>query len=343
MSELVRYDAACRALAAAVAVDEVKEIRNQAMAMRLYAKQAKNRQLEADAFEIRLRAERRVGDMMASEPKAPGGKPYQATGVSRAPVATLAEAGIDKSLAKRARQLHAIPADEFERVILEGREAVERGAERQVLKAVEIAAAREDYDARKEQGATVESLHALAVDRRKFSVIYADPPWSFHTYSGKGKQRSAERHYDTASLSDIGSLPIEQLAADDCALFLWAVMPELPGALEVIKAWGFEYTTAAFVWIKQNRSGEGIFTGMGYWTRANAEVCLLATRGSPMRLDMGVHQVVSAPVAEHSRKPEEVRTRIQRLLAGPYLELFGRRPVDGWTVWGNEVSSEAAE
>lgn len=344
MSELVRYDAACRALAEAKAVDEVKNVRDQAMAMRLYARQAKNRQLEADAFEIRLRAERRVGEMMAAQPKATGGDAMRVARDIQKPehIVTLSDAGIDKNLANRARKLHALEADEFERVITEGREAVERGVERTVLKAVEIAAAREAYDARKEQGGTSSSLEALAADGRKFAVIYADPPWSFHTYSGKGKQRSAERHYDTASLADIASLPVQSLAADDCALFMWAVMPELPGALEVIKAWGFEYTTAAFVWVKQNRSGEGVFTGMGYWTRANAEVCLLATRGSPMRLDMGVHQVILEPVAEHSKKPEEARKRIERLLAGPYLELFSRRQADGWTVWGNEIS-EAAE
>jgi N6-adenosine-specific RNA methylase IME4 len=99
--------------------------------------------------------------------------------------------------------------------------------------------------------------------------------------SGKGKQRSAERYYDTSSIEAIKALPVAPLAADDCALFMWAVMPELPGALEVIKAWGFEYKTAGFTWVKQNKSGEGLFTGMGYWTRSNAEICLFATRGSP--------------------------------------------------------------
>jgi N6-adenosine-specific RNA methylase IME4 len=89
--------------------------------------------------------------------------------------------------------------------------------------------------------------------------------------------------------------------------------------------------------VKQNRGGEGLHTGMGYWTRANAEVCLLATRGNPLRLDMGVHQVVMAPVAEHSEKPDEVRRRIERLLAGPYLKLFARAERPGWVTWGNEV------
>lgn len=128
--------------------------------MRLYAKQAKNRQLKADAFEIRLRAERRVGEMMdrgKDDRQTRGG---QGGKVSEKP--TLNEAGIDKNLANRARKLHALPAEEFERVVSEGREAVERGVERTVLKAVEIAQAREAYDARKEQGATVDSLTALA-------------------------------------------------------------------------------------------------------------------------------------------------------------------------------------
>jgi N6-adenosine-specific RNA methylase IME4 len=326
-------------------VDEVKDIRDQALAMRLYARQAKNRQLEADAFEIRLRAENRVGEMMAAQRDAVGlnegskGSPIKGARVSEKP--TLSEAGIDKNLANRARKLHALPSAEFERVVSEGREAIQRGVERQAMKAVEIAAARKAYDVRKERGGTVASLSALAGQR--YAVIYADPPWTFHTYSGKGKQRSVERYYDTSSLYDIAALPVESLAAPDCALFLWAVWPELPGALEIIRAWGFEYTTLAFVWIKQNRGGEGIFSGMGYWTRANSEPCLLATRGQPLRLAMDVHQVVLAPVAEHSRKPDKVRQRIQHLLAGPYLELYARQPVDGWTTWGDEIVSEAAE
>ena len=191
---------------------------------------------------------------------------------------------------------------------------------------------------RHDDGCTVEDLDALIVAGRKFAVIYADPPWSFKVYSGKGKQRSAERHYDTQSLDDIKGLPIGNLAAADCALMLWCVMPEIPGALDVIRAWGFEYKTVAFTWVKQNESGYGLHWGMGYWTRANAELCLLATKGAPKRQAMDVHQVVMTPVGEHSRKPDEVQVRIERLLAGPYLELFGRRATPNWTVWGNQVT-----
>lgn len=200
---------------------------------------------------------------------------------------------------------------------------------------------REQYEARKESGHTIEDLGATD---KKYGVIYADPPWEFKVYSGKGKQRSADRHYDTQSLDFIKSLPVETLAADDCALFMWAVMPELPGALEVIKAWGFEYKTVGFTWVKDTATDDQdkLFWGMGYWTRANAELCLLATRGSPKRLNADVHQVILRPRTKHSQKPDEARRRIERLIAGPYLELFAREKADGWDAWGNEIQKEAA-
>jgi N6-adenosine-specific RNA methylase IME4 len=188
-----------------------------------------------------------------------------------------------------------------------------------------------------EPGATAASLQSLIASERRFPVIYADPAWTFEVYSGEGKQRSAERHYDTMSLNEIAALPVKELAAEHCALFLWSVWPELPGALRIIEAWGFQYKTCGFLYVKQNKSGEGLFTGMGYWTRANSEPCLLATKGSPTRIGMDVPQVILQPVGEHSEKPEETRSRIERLIEGPYLELFGRREVDGWTVWGNEI------
>lgn len=345
MSELVRYDAACRAVAECKSVDEAKDIRDKAIAMAAYARQAKNRDLEADAVEIRMRATRRLDQLRQAQKESLGLNRGNAGGFANNPPderPTLSSQGIDKNLAHQARTLGALPEDKFEQAVADARDAVSR-ASKGVIRAAEIEMSRADYVAAIEQGATVADLTALAQEGKRFSVIYADPPWEFRVYSGKGKQRSAERHYDTSSLDDIKALPVEALAADDCALFLWCVMPELPGALEVIKAWGFEYKTVGFTWVKQNKSGEGLFWGMGYWTRANAELCLLATRGSPQRLAMDVHQVVMAPVGEHSRKPDEVRKRIERLLGGPYLELFGRQEADGWTVWGNEIVLEAAE
>jgi N6-adenosine-specific RNA methylase IME4 len=211
--------------------------------------------------------------------------------------------------------------------------------ERGDIERLKIKQKRAAYEARAERGCKIGDLNAMAAAGEKFNVIYADPPWEFRVYSGKGKQRSAERYYDTSSVAAIKALPIAALSADNCALFLWCVMPELPGALEVIKAWGFDYKTVAYVWVKQNRHGAGLFTGMGYWTRANAEMVLLATRGAPQRMAQDVHQILLRPIGEHSVKPSEIRDRIERLLLGPYLELFARAPVDGWTVWGNEIES----
>jgi N6-adenosine-specific RNA methylase IME4 len=214
---------------------------------------------------------------------------------------------------------------------------------------------RATYEARAESGGDAGDLIAMAEAGRRFKVIYGDPPWEFKVYSGRGKQRSADRYYDTSDLEKIKALPVGALAADDCALFLWGVWPEMPGALEVIKAWGFDYKTVAFVWVKTGDKaeivtldGDGLHWGMGYWTRANTEFCLLATKGAPLRLAQDIHQIVLAPVGEHSAKPEEVRARIERLLVGPYLEIFSRRPVPKWTVWGNEIfaddsPAEAAE
>jgi N6-adenosine-specific RNA methylase IME4 len=198
-------------------------------------------------------------------------------------------------------------------------------------------AIRADYEARAVKGGTVHNLQALAASGERFAIIYADPPWSFEVCSGKGKQRSADRYYDTSSLDAIKALPVAPLAAKDCALFLWCTMPNLPAGLAVIEAWGFEYKTTGFTWIKQNPGGQGLFMSLGYWTRANAEICLLATRGSPTRMAADVPQVVMSPVGAHSAKPPEVRARIERLLVGPYLELYAREQAPGWKAWGNEI------
>lgn len=173
---------------------------------------------------------------------------------------------------------------------------------------------------------------------KKYAIIYADPPWRYETYSSKGKGRSAESHYPTMALDDICSLPVQALADEDCALFLWTTMPCMPESLRVIKAWGFSYKTVAFVWVKQCRKSDGLFWGLGYWTRSNAEICILATKGHPHRESAGVHQVVLSRVEEHSKKPDCVRDRIVELCGDkPRIELFARQRADGWDAWGNEV------
>lgn len=175
---------------------------------------------------------------------------------------------------------------------------------------------------------------------KRYPVILADPPWAFKAWSDKGMDRSAEKHYPTMSLEDIKALPVADLAAQDSVLFLWATFPMLREALAVVEAWGFTYKTVAFTWVKENRKSPGLFWGLGYWTRANAEVCLLATRGSPKRQSAFVHQVIVSPVERHSKKPDEVRDRIVSLMGDvPHVELFARQQTPGWDVWGNEVES----
>lgn len=175
---------------------------------------------------------------------------------------------------------------------------------------------------------------------KKYQVIYADPPWVFRVRSKRGAGRSAEAHYPTMTIEEIKALPVKEIAAQDCALFLWVTFPTLREAWSVMEAWGFTYKTVAFVWIKLNRKADTIFTGMGYWTRANAEICLLATRGQPKRKARNVHQVILSHIEEHSKKPDEVRRRIETLMGDvPRVELFARQHPPGWDVWGNEVKN----
>jgi N6-adenosine-specific RNA methylase IME4 len=340
---LLKYDAARNAIDEAWRVDEVKGIRDRAVALQAYAKQAKDRLLIERATDIRLRAERKAGELLAQikeRGERDNGKGNRNAALkSQAATPKLADLGVTKSQCSQWQRLARLDEARFESVVADARDKVAR-ATRDAMREVEIEQERDADRARTEGGCTVEDLHALIQAGRKFPTILADPPWSFRVFSGRGKPRSAERHYDVLSLDAIKALPVKQLAANDAALLLWAVWPELPGALDVIRSWGFDYKTAAFVWVKQNPSGNGLHFGMGYHTRSNSEPCLLATRGEPKRIAKDVHQIVMAPVGVHSAKPDEVQARIERLLPGPYLELYGRCTRPGWTVWGNEIQRD---
>ena len=142
------------------------------------------------------------------------------------------------------------------------------------------------------------------------------------------------------NLSDICTLPVANITHKDTVLFLWATFPNLLEAIEVINSWGFEYKTVAFVWVKRNKKSHSWFFGLGHWTRANAEICLLATRGKPKRISKGVRQIIDTPIERHSKKPDEVRNRIVELMGDvPRIELFAREQTQGWDVFGNEVET----
>lgn len=195
------------------------------------------------------------------------------------------------------------------------------------------------------------------LERGKYKVILADPPWAFQTWwSGRSNKlpspkrkfsypsRASAPAYDVLREEELNALPVGELAAEDCVLVMWICWPVLEWSLRTMKAWGFEYKTCAFCWVKAHATQINLFQDditphmtLGYWTRSNSEVALLGTRGKPKRLAADVRQAIIEPRREHSRKPDGIHQRIERLVAGPYVELFARETRPGWDSWGNEV------
>lgn len=191
--------------------------------------------------------------------------------------------------------------------------------------------------------------------KNHFGTVAADPPWRFlsrtalHVENWKNR-RDVEKHYRVMGLEEICALPVGAIAAKDAHLFLWVTSPCLPWGLQVIRAWGFKYSSVAFTWIKLKRSINqaqlrlvptaecDLHVGLGLTTRKNAEFCLLGRRGNAKRLAKDVREVILAPVREHSRKPDEAYERIPRYCSGPYIDLFARQSRDGWTSWGQEAT-----
>lgn len=183
-----------------------------------------------------------------------------------------------------------------------------------------------------------------------FGCILADPPWAFRAYDGREitPHRTAEDHYSTLDLAALKALPVGDVAAKDCALFVWCVGSHMAEAIELAEGWGFRFVTDAFYWLKSRlRDADqidlftedvpGLRMGFGYWTRKQIEPCLLFTRGHPRRLSKGVRQAIIEPIREHSRKPDCQYERIEALVGGPYLELFARTQRPGWSSWGNQI------
>ena len=178
-----------------------------------------------------------------------------------------------------------------------------------------------------------------------FSIIYADPPWS---YNDAGCNGAAAGQYATLRVEDIAKLPVHTLAAKNCVLFMWATYPLIAEALDVIRGWGFTYKSIAFQWVKLNPKAGTPFYGLGRWTRGNTEPCLIATRGKPARVSKSVHQLVGYddalpltlehPIGKHSSKPPIVRDKIVELMGDvPRIELFARERTPGWIATGYDL------
>ena len=188
----------------------------------------------------------------------------------------------------------------------------------------------------------------LDFPNRKFNLIYCDSPWSYHLYrpqfSYKGDVpsplRTAASFYKTMTINEICSLPVRSIAANNCALFLWATNPTLDDAFKVIRAWGFEFKTVAFYWTKKCKYSNNLKIGMGHYTRPSCEPLLLAMNGTLKVLDHSIRQVVVTTIEQHSKKPAIFRDLIIRLFGDlPKIELFAREEAEGWSSWGDELHS----
>lgn len=183
----------------------------------------------------------------------------------------------------------------------------------------------------------------------KYQIIYADPPWRFKNWSmselakrgEKWARKNGRSPYDVMNNEDIYKMKVAEIADKNCILFLWATYPKLQEALETIKAWGFIYKTVAFTWVKQNKVSNNWHFGLGYWTRGNPELCLLATKGKSKRIDCNVANLTISHLQEHSKKPDIIRDKIIQLVGDlPRIELFAREKTEGWDAIGNEINGQ---
>jgi N6-adenosine-specific RNA methylase IME4 len=181
-------------------------------------------------------------------------------------------------------------------------------------------------------------MNSIPLPQKTYSIIYADPPWDYkgqlqHNGAGGTDTGGAMRHYSTVTTKELATWKINDIANDDCLLFMWASSPHLDQAIDLGKAWGFEWATVAFVWYKQR-------TNPGYYTMSQCELCLIFKKGKipKPRGSRNIRQFVSTLRETHSKKPDEVRHRIELMFpTQSKVELFARKKVDGWDCWGNEV------
>jgi N6-adenosine-specific RNA methylase IME4 len=355
MTSLIRYEAAREALAEALRVDEVLDVRNVAEQMRLYGRQAKDRKIIADATSLQLRAERKLGVLLISA-KETGqlgiGRPGksnlgpQATdsddgekGTEAVPFtrATLAEVGVDKKLSAKAQQWARLGDADFEARLAEVREKIESGGAIVVNPLKDLSTAQ-----KKASRVTREAelgRKQMALPEAKFGVILTDDEWEHRAWSDAGLGKAAANHYPVSSLDELKKRDVASLAAPDTVLFMWSTAPHLAQAIELMAHRGFEYKTCS-IW-KKIYPGDG--HGTGYWFWIDHEILLVGTRGNPPAPAPGTqwHSVIEAPVGRHSEKPEIFYELIEAYFPTlPKIELNARVRREGWARWGYEAPRE---
>jgi N6-adenosine-specific RNA methylase IME4 len=319
---LALLEAGKQALAQAKMVEDVKEIRDQAQAVQHYLKQrGMSTEAAQDAAEIKLWAERRLGEMLAKIKTSEGGNFVLPPGVVR----------INSSKWQR---IESVPQEDFERYIAEARGSGELPTTAGVLHLAKVKAKKKKRSNRTPlvDSCTVDDLSRLVVAGKTFGTIYADPPWK---YDNQGTRASTDNHYDTMTVEEIAALPIVQLAAEECHLHLWTTSSFLEEAITLLKCWGFQ-RKQEFIWVKPQM-------GIGNYWRSSHETMLLGVKGGLTFPPSNVKSWLSHGRTKHSAKPPVVRKLIEQMSPAPRLELFGRQCVDGWTVWGNQIRREFFE
>lgn len=322
-----------RAELASTSYDEAREVRDKAEAVLHYlrrigvASEVQNR-----VAEIKLRSERRLGLLLGSMPRVqPGKYPRGETshdGTNGLP--SLSDLGVSRNQSSRWQLIASLPEGLFESHVAKtkgsGQMLTSAGVLRLARQVRAHRAAEEPVVVPAAGGRVSSSLEELVQSEERFGCVYADPPWA---YRNQGTRAATSNHYPTMTIEDIASMPVADLVLPDAHLHLWVTNAFLFEAEFIIRSWGFE-PVSSFVWVKPTM-------GLGNYWRLAHEFLLLGVRGDAEFRDHSVRSWVREPRGEHSAKPEVVRTLVEQVSPGPYLELFGRRPERGWTVFGNQV------
>ena len=331
-NQLAHFRKAKRELALVTRIDEVKEIRDKAEALRVYSQRAgESLEMQNNCAEIKIRAERRAGELLQEIDKSRGGRPTKTSNMMlQVSGPTLMELGVSRMQSSRWQTIANIPERMFERHVKETRARAETGDARAELTTVgvlKLAKRQQRRQRQRKYGSKrykAQPLSSLPADH--YGTVYADPPWP---YSNQGTRAATSHHYPTMSIDDICGLPVSGRVKTQAHLWLWATNSFLKEAFDVIDAWGFDYKSA-MVWVKPQ-------LGLGNYVRVSHELLLIASRGNLVGRATDQRSWVEHDRLEHSRKPKVFRQIIEKTSPGPYLELFARTKTDGWDSWGNGI------
>ncbi len=326
----MRLDDARRALAEIKTIDEAKGILDVAHAAAVYARKAKlGLETQNHATEIKLRAERRAGELLEYLERKQGMRSdiTSSTGGKSSPYArALKDNQLSYQAAYRWRRIASLPSADFEHHIATTKNSGGELTTKTLLRYVARWERRRNVKAKETETLTIEDLHNL-VGKKTFGTIYADPPWPYDNQASEG---AAIAHYDSLSIEELRALPVAQLAADPAHLHLWTTNGFLPEALDLMEAWGFDYKSV-FVWVKPE-------LGLGNYWRVCHEFLLLGVNGNCTFPGSERSWLEHPRRAGHSIKPAAVRKLVERVSPAPRLELFARTVHDGWVCWGNEIA-----